>query len=368
MAMATERAGQREAAADLAMARAALDIFEGPALLVDDDGTIQATNAAWRVVFEVPEHRALPSMSEWIAGLSDGAVLSAALQAASTARGVRTACVCHHGCHEMIRYTARITSVTDPDTLKRTHCVALVATPPTRALVVGDDVQHRLDSLLVRQTLIEERERRRLGRALHDQVTQLLVHVRRRLADARDGRQPHDPGDVVEDIDRVVRLLHELTSNFSPPVLEDLGLLPAMHWLADHVTKSYAASASCDDDGVEPGLTSEVRTIAFRALRELVNNALKHAPGAHIRLRSSVTDSRCRLEICDDGPGFPRFSDHTETDGRPRFPGYGLLSIEQQIRAVGGTFELRIAPGNGTRAIITLDCSGVFHIEGTDDA
>jgi signal transduction histidine kinase len=127
-----------------------------------------------------------------------------------------------------------------------------------------------------------------------------------------------------------------------------------MRWLADHLQSSYGAAASCEDDGMEPQLSSEVRTIAFRAIRELANNAVKHAPDARIVLRLIVDNAGCRLEVCDNGPGFERGADHTAPHGHKPFPGYGLLSVEQQIRAVGGTFEILTAPGKGTQAIITL--------------
>lgn len=356
--MATARVEHTEAVRRFGFARAMLNAFDSPALLVQDPDTILAANAAWTTMFaDADNPSALPSVSEWLATLGESDSLVAALGAADDGTGPRTARVSGNGLNGIRRYEVRVTSNPDGNRRDRTHCVVMV-----------DDTRNQMNRLLVRQTLIEERERRRLGRALHDRVTQLLVQVRRQLADTRDGRGPQNPGDRVADVDRVIHLLHEITSNFSPPVLEDLGLLPAMHWLADHLQQSHGAAATCVDDGVEPGLTSEARTIAFRALRELANNAVKHAPGASIRLRASVENTQCRLEVCDDGPGFALGDDHVFCDEPQPFPGYGLLSIEQQIRAVGGTFEIRSKPGEGTRAVITLDCSHSARNKEQDDA
>jgi signal transduction histidine kinase len=210
--------------------------------------------------------------------------------------------------------------------------------------------------LLVRQTLIEERERRRLGQALHDQVAQLLIQLRRHLAELRDSRDDIDCAAMIGEVDSVIHVLRELTFAISPPVLEDLGLLPALHWLAEHLRESYGAEVVCTDDGVEPLLASDVRTIAFRAVRELLNNAVKHAPGSSIRLSSREEGGCYRISVEDDGPGF---SDGDAPDVLQQLPGYGLLSIEQQIRAIGGTFDIRSRPGSGTRATITFHTTPV---------
>ena len=356
--MATVRAEHPNAAQDTGVVRTILEGLDSPAVVLKDSRTILAANAAWHEVFKGPDYPAtLPSVPDWLAQFTDGDVLAKTLQVTKAEHGLRTVSVTHHGRHGVRRFTARVSTCHDGDGRNQMHCVVLVDAPAPSSIKMIDEARHAIHRLLVRQTLIEERERRRLGRVLHDEVMQLLVHVRRRLAETRDGGHPQRPAEVIADIDRVVHMLHEITSNFSPPVLEDLGLLPAMHWLADHLQSSHGASASCEDDGVEPALSSEVRTIAFRAIRELAHNAVKHAPGARILLRSITKNDRCRLEVCDDGPGFARLRDDAGTDQAQPFPGYGLLSIEQQIRAVGGTFEIRTAPGEGTRAIIELSRS-----------
>ncbi|MAY74868.1 MAG: hypothetical protein CMJ31_09190 [Phycisphaerae bacterium] len=363
-AMATVRAQHHDTNRGIAVARGMLNAFDNPALLADDSDGILAANAPWHRLFADPDDpSALPPLSEWLARLDDGDALAAVLCAPDP----RTACIGHHVSSGIKRYLVRVTSVSELATPGRIHCVVMAASPPSPGGIANDPRSYTR-RLLVRQTLIEERERRRLGRALHDRVSQLLVQVRRQLADARDGREPPQPVDTVADIDRVIHLLHELTSNFSPPVLEDLGLLPAIQWLADHLQSSHGSTVSCEDDGLEPQLSSEVRTIAFRALRELANNAVKHAPGARVVLRSSTGDGGCWLEVCDDGPGIDCVEDHSSTDGAQPFPGYGLLSIEQQIRAVGGTFEILTAPGEGTQAIITLGRSSDADGKARDNA
>jgi len=332
----------------IALTRVVLDALERPALLVQAPDTIVVANAAWRRLFtdSARSHVSL-SLLRWLDMLEGGDVLAAALDAAMP----RRARVGHDVAGVKRQFDVRVLPAPELRFSGVVHLltmadVSLPAVPEGSSAT--DDYTHRL---LVRQTLIEERERRRLGQALHDQVTQLLVQLRRQLTEVRDGRDTLDCVSMISDVDRVIDVLRELTFAFSPPVLEDLGLLPAMHWLADHLRQSYGVAVSCEDDGVEPPISPDVRTIAFRAVRELANNAVKHAPGSSISLISRVEDEYCRLEVTDDGPGF------NEADSQ-RFPqplpGYGLLSIEQQIRSVGGKFEISSARGSGTSAIITL--------------
>jgi hypothetical protein len=181
-AMATARMEHPEDARGTRLVRAVLEAFDSPAMLADDTDGILAVNAPWHRLFADPDDPpALPSVSEWLAQLEDGDALAAALCATDDAPDPRTACVGHHASGGIQRYLVRVASVSELATPGRTHCVVMTASPPSPGGIANDPQNHS-QRLLVRQTLIEERERRRLGRALHDQVSHLLVQVRRQLA------------------------------------------------------------------------------------------------------------------------------------------------------------------------------------------
>ena len=205
----------------------------------------------------------------------------------------------------------------------------------------------RIDHLLVRQTLIEEAERRRIGRALHDNVAQTLAHVRSSLKNVTP--QARAVADAVAMLDDAIASIRDLVFEFSPPVLEDLGLLPALRWLADDLSSRHHVDAACVDDGVEPRLDPDTRTVAFRAIRELATNAARHACQSEIVISSLVSERICRLTVRDTGPGFDYSGMKNSAEGRAL---YGLLSVEQQILALGGTFELVSSLGEGTRAVV----------------
>lgn len=338
---------------DAVLGGAILDALDGPALVVRDEGSLVSTDARWGRLFADSDHPAGTStVSAWLERFADGRTMLEALRREAAPADRVVLRLDPERSDAGGRFVARLIRGA---TIKADRDAAIVMLTELRGDAEdGSDAPvplEQIQRLLVRQSLIEERERRRLGRAVHDHVTQLLVQVRWSLADARDGRSVLRPAEMGADIDRVIKMLQELTSNYSPPVLEDLGLVPAIQWLVEHLQTTYGATAECDDDGLEPRLSPEVRTICFRALRELAINAAKHAPGARIILSSEVDRDRYHLSVCDDGPGFEpeklRVGDDAST-------GYGLLSVQQQILAVGGTFAIRSVSGKGTRATITL--------------
>ena len=350
----------------VALTRVVLDALERPALLVQAPDTIVVANAAWRRLFaDSVRSLAQPSLPRWLGTLEGAGSIAAALRAAADGATPRIAKVTHCSGGVTRPFDVRVLPVPASRSSGPVHLLTMTELSSPAMSESGSASADHTRRLLVRQTLIEERERRRLGQALHDQVTQLLVQLRRHLAELRDSRDDIDCAAMIGEVDSVIHVLRELTFAISPPVLEDLGLLPALHWLAEHLRASYGAEVDCTDDGVEPLLSSDVRTIVFRAVRELSNNAVKHAPGASIRLSSRKKSQCYRIEVADDGPGF---SVGDATDVLQQLPGYGLLSIEQQIRAIGGTFDIRSHPGSGTRATITLPTTSVPACSETDNA
>lgn len=230
------------------------------------------------------------------------------------------------------------------------------AVDPTASDVIAAQAM-RIDQLLIRQTLIEEAERRRLGRALHDGVAQDLARVRAGLSKSAaigSGGGAGSEADQIRTLDRVIESVRTLAFELSPPVLEDLGLCPALEWLGDHLRDRYDAEVSVEIDGHEPAINQAARTIVFRSVRELALNAAKHAPGSAISI-SCRTDARgTRVAVVDHGDGFePALQGSAGQPGKSAH--YGLLSVAQQIRGIGGRFEIQSAKGQGTRATIWLN-------------
>ena len=232
-------------------------------------------------------------------------------------------------------YSLAIVTLQDRSDIKR----------PSRVIV---QQQIRIDRLLVRQTLIEEAERRKLGRALHDVVVQDLAQVR--AAVRSSARSADDSTTIIASIDRIINEVRTLTFELGPPILEDLGLRHALQWLADHLNNRYSAAISVVDDACDPRLPTPIMTIIFRAVREVAINAAKHAPDSEIGISCVTNHRNVRIIVRDTGPGFDIVRMRSERHGVNM---YGLLSVEQQIRGIGGEFDIVSEIGAGTRVTIT---------------
>ena len=351
-----------EAAASLVrrLSKTLLSLVATPAAVVTEAGRVVATNGAWEelVGFQPtssgpPELG--PEIGECLRGfdrvesllhqLGSGSQTGAGVATLLRPRGPSMQEDSRREC------VARWREVEAPG-LGRKYTLVVLAAPETDVshLVSVINAQRvTIDDLLIRQTLIEERERRRLGRALHDGLAQELALIRARVINT--SRSGDMTTRLVQSLDEVIGSVRGLTFELSPPILEDLGVRPALHWLAEHLGHRYGTSISVADDGADPRLSPSARTIVFRAVRELAINAAKHAGNAEIVV-SCVTGTRtARFTVRDTGPGIdPSVVDRC-SDGVGRF---GLISVEQQIRGIGGSFDIVSRAGDGTRAIITV--------------
>lgn len=207
----------------------------------------------------------------------------------------------------------------------------------------------RADRLIVRQALIEEAERSRIGRALHDVVAQDLAWIRSEYA--ADARGDVDQTACTKTIDKLIKRVRTLSFELSPMVLTDLGVIAALHWLGDHIEERYDADIHIVDDGKEPHFSDETKTIVYRCIRELAINAAKHSLGAEIIVSCMSTPAETVIRVRDYGPGFDTNRVRSAND---EHAGFGLISVEQQLHAIGARFDLVSELNSGTRATIQV--------------
>lgn len=197
----------------------------------------------------------------------------------------------------------------------------------------------------------EGRERRQIARDLHDDLGQLLAAARIRLSvlcrDARDDVRSvaQEVADLVERANRSTR---SLAAQLSPAVLYELGLLAALEWLAEELSSSFGLAVDIVDDGLPKPLSQEARSITYRAVRELLINVAKHAGVKSAAVQLVRDGGRMIIRVSDGGVGF-----HIGGSSRAR-KGLGLVSVVERLSFVGGTFEIRSIPGDGTEATLVL--------------
>ncbi len=206
--------------------------------------------------------------------------------------------------------------------------------------------QHRLRSLTSQISLTEEQERRRLAICLHDQISQTLAVIRLKLAALQ---QPPFDGytkqvaSILELVDQAIQRTRSLTFDLSPPILYELGLEAALEWLAEQFQKQHDIIFKVEDDGKPKPLADTCRSLLFMAVRELLVNVIKHAEAQNVSISIRRVGKKVLVIVQDDGVGFNSSQIEKQTSG------FGLFSIRERLRYIGGHFNLQSRCGHGTR-------------------
>ncbi len=215
--------------------------------------------------------------------------------------------------------------------------------------------QQQLQSLASELSLTEERERRRLATVLHDHIAQLLVVAKGKFEKVQESALFRSVAKPMEEIRKLIeesiRYTRSLVFELSPPILYDLGLEPAMEWLAEHMEQQYGLVVTVEDDAQPKPLDNEGRVLLFRAVRELLFNVLKHAQASCTTVSMRRIGEQLQIIVEDNGVGF---APDRLTAASGKIEGFGLFSIRERLNYFGGRMEIESAPGEVTRVILTL--------------
>ncbi len=215
--------------------------------------------------------------------------------------------------------------------------------------------QAQLRALATELNLTEQQERKRLAAELHDHLAQMLVLCRLKLGQSR-----RIPG-VVEDCQRLIRQTEEvldealtytrtLVADLAPPVLHDFGLPAALKWLAAYMERHELAVTLEVPDDPHLALPEDQSVLLFQSARELLMNTSKHAETGAASLSLSQRNGALHIEVRDDGKGMDPLAAQVPSLSSK----FGLFSIRERMRALGGAFQIESAPGRGTTARLVL--------------
>jgi signal transduction histidine kinase len=201
-----------------------------------------------------------------------------------------------------------------------------------------------------------ELEVKRIAHALHDEAGQLLVAVHLAIADL--GRDLPSPlqnriADVKVMLDQIDEQLRRLTHELRPTILDDLGLVPAIEFLADGVSKRTLQTISIQAS-LKDRLPAQAEIALYRIIQEALTNAGKHARARNVLIQLERFGDQVRCRIRDDGVGF----DVPAVLARRGDTGLGLLGMQERINAVGGTLHIQSSPGEGTSFLIQIPIGG----------
>ncbi|MCA9726918.1 MAG: sensor histidine kinase [Candidatus Eisenbacteria bacterium] len=206
-------------------------------------------------------------------------------------------------------------------------------------------------------TLAEEKERREIASDLHDHIGQALAFIKIRMRELQGNAVfagfEDTIGEVLRLLDQTIRYTRDLTGEISPPVLYELGLGAGLDWLAEHFTVKRKFQVKLHASGRPRALPNDLTVMLFKSVRELLMNSLKHSGAPHAEVDVHWRDGMVSVTVSDDGRGFdPAAQAHAHHDG------FGLFSIRERIRDLGGSVAMVSAPRRGCRTTLEVPFGG----------
>jgi signal transduction histidine kinase len=210
-----------------------------------------------------------------------------------------------------------------------------------RLALARDETRRRL---LRKVITAQEEERKRIARELHDETCQTITALKMKLdAAGMDDAQAM----ATRSLDELHRIIYDLR----PSILDDLGLLPAIRWMAERNLAPHGTKVRCEFEELSVRLPFEVEIAVYRAVQEAVNNVVRHAQAEQALIEVSVTGGVLEIDIEDDGVGFA-LSELGGPDAGGR--GLGILGMHERMELIGGSAKVTSSPGGGTRVSLRV--------------
>jgi signal transduction histidine kinase len=207
-----------------------------------------------------------------------------------------------------------------------------------------------LEGLSARLLEAQEEERCSISRELHDEVGQslgaLLVEVGQlsKLVPPDDRVTQAQITHIKSVAETAVKSIRDIALLLRPPMLDDLGLIPALEWQAREISRRSDMEVEVHSQNVSEDLGDETKVTVYRLVQEALNNAATHAAAKNAKVTVVQSSDRITIEVTDDGHGFdPK-----------RQRGMGILGMEERVRRLGGTLTIESAPGKGAKVKAVL--------------
>ena len=224
-------------------------------------------------------------------------------------------------------------------------------------LTIARDITERreMERKIVNAILqTEERERKRFATDLHDGLAPILSTIKLYADLIKKGNfkkiSMEEAVQSLEELtDQAIKSSREISNNIMPSILQDFGLAVAIRDFCNYVNNTQSLEITTDTEqypDVRPGIEE---TILFQAVKELVNNTLKHSGAQHAEVFLESHDGQINLFYKDDGRGFDPEKKLQENSG------LGLHSIVSKVETIKGKCMIKSAPGEGVTVLITLD-------------
>jgi PAS domain S-box-containing protein len=219
-------------------------------------------------------------------------------------------------------------------------------------------LQERLRHLTHQIVTVQEEQRKRISRELHDDITQLLVGIGVHLANFAKAAvlNPENIRKTITPLRRLVeksvRIVHRFARELRPAMLDDLGLVPALKAYIDDLPRRKGRRIEFEGAGEFAELDNDRRTVLYRVAQEALINVGKHAKARVVKVSLSEVAAGACLEVRDDGKAFDVASLMSAKWNRR----LGLVGMRERVEMVGGEFDVISISGKGTtvRAVVPL--------------
>lgn len=193
---------------------------------------------------------------------------------------------------------------------------------------------------------VREEERKRIAREVHDELGQTLTALRMEIAmlemetETVDQLKHARSLSMKSLVDQAIGVVRDVASSLRPVAL-DMGLVPALMWLASEFQQRTGVACSVELFSKQIALDDDRATVLFRIVQESLTNILRHAEARHVVITLGKVGRRYVLEVRDDGKGF-------DSHAAKRANAFGLLGMRERATMLGGTAEVVSEPGAGT--------------------
>nr|WP_246279054.1 PAS domain-containing sensor histidine kinase [Paraburkholderia ultramafica] len=206
---------------------------------------------------------------------------------------------------------------------------------------------------------VREDEKTRIARELHDDLGQQLTALKMDLSSVEQALEATaEPGilrrlsGMRRLIDATVASVRRIAADLRPVMLDDLGLIPAIEWLANDFTNRYGIEVKRDIEVGDTRFTPAGATTLFRIVQEALTNVARHAEATVVTLTVRVEEDTCIVQVADNGHGASR-------SGAPAEKSFGLLGIRERAHMLGGTVEIHTSSGKGFALTVTFPAAAV---------
>jgi two-component system NarL family sensor kinase len=344
-------------------------IEEGAATL-SDDGTVLYSNRSFAAFFDAPLEKFIGApLHNFVTG-NDAEFLKTLIMGArltSTRGEIRL--LKKHGKPRTIRLTL------SPNRELGLEAICVVATELTEIVDANEALrvtETSLRQLSARLLQLQDEERRRIARDLHDvtgQKVAVLSMSLDRLARLTEQRKPEAKESIKESREIVSQIGEEirtLSYILHPPLLDECGLASAVHWYAEGFEKRSGIKLEVSIDADLPRLPADAETTLFRVVQESLTNVHRYSGSSSAKIRISKNSKEVRLEIIDYGHGSKSGTARAKLDGAAPL-GVGIPGMRERLHQLGGGLTVDFGT-NGTRVTATLPIKGAEEAESEESA